>query len=217
MKLVPITLREANAFVVEHHRHHPPARGCRFCLGAEVDGRLVAVAVVARPRAKSYDPRTTCEVVRLASDGTRNACSFLYGAVRRVAQAMGFLKTLTYTLASEPGSSLRAAGFRESARIKGRSWSRPKRERVDRHPLQDKIRWEGQRMNVDSMERAQQAAQAVITDLRGSLCLKVVVKASKTPGHRTDESHYHDAGTLGLGCLPGLSSGCDRARSMEFA
>jgi len=142
VKLIPLTLREANAFVTLHHRHHPPARGCRFCLGAELDGQLVGVAIVGRASSKAYDPREVCEVTRAATDGTRNANSFLYAACRRAAQAQGYLRCLTYTLTSESGASLRAAGWRKVAEIKGRSWSRPKRRRVDRHPLQDKFRWE---------------------------------------------------------------------------
>jgi len=144
VKLIVITLREANAFVKLHHRHHPPTRGCWFCQGAEVDGKLVAVAICARPKSKSFNWREVAEVTRVASDGYRNACSFLYGACRRIWQARGGLKTITYTLASEPGSSLRAAGFEEKARVKGRSWSCPSRPRTDGPPSQrqEKIRWE---------------------------------------------------------------------------
>lgn len=142
MKLVPLTLREANAFVALHHRHHPAARGCRFCLGAEIDGRLVAVAIVGRPVSRRLQSREVCEITRVASDGTRNACSFLYGAARRAAQALGYVRCLTYTLASESGSSLRAAGYRETARSRGGSWSRSTRPRTDHAPTSEKIRWE---------------------------------------------------------------------------
>src|SRR5205085_162982 len=33
LELVPLTLREANAFVAEHHRHAQPVRGCVAVVG----------------------------------------------------------------------------------------------------------------------------------------------------------------------------------------
>jgi hypothetical protein len=59
-----------------------------------------------------------------------------------VAVSPGYRKLGTYTLASEPGTSLKAAGWRLVGQVKGRSWDTPSRPRVDRHPTQDKIRWE---------------------------------------------------------------------------
>jgi len=78
----------------------------------------------------------------VATDGTRNACSMLYGAAWRAAKALGYRKLITYTLASEPGTSLRAAGWSVVGEVRGRSWSCASRPRVDKHPLQDKLRWE---------------------------------------------------------------------------
>jgi len=142
--LVPITLREANAFVERVHRHHGPSRGCRFCLAAAVGETIVGVAIAGRPVARRLDDGWTIEVTRLATDGTRNACSFLYAACRRVAQAMGYRRVLTYTLDSEGGVSLRAAGWDLVAASPGGSWSCASRPRVDTHPLQGKLRWEAQ-------------------------------------------------------------------------
>lgn len=51
------------------------------------------------------------EVTRLATDGTKNACSFLYSRAARAARAMGFDTIQTFILESEPGTSLRAAGW----------------------------------------------------------------------------------------------------------
>jgi hypothetical protein len=73
-----MTLREANAFIAEKHRHHGPARGCLFCLGASDGAAVVAVAIVGRPVSRHLQDGWTAEVVRLASDGSRNACSLLY-------------------------------------------------------------------------------------------------------------------------------------------
>jgi hypothetical protein len=142
LKLTPLTLREANAFVEQHHRHHGPARGCHFVVGASVGGSVVGVAIVGRPLARHLADGFTAEVVRLATDGTRNACSFLYGAAWRAARALGYRRLVTYTLATEPGESLRGAGWQVVAQTRGGSWSRAERPRVDIHPTQEKLRWE---------------------------------------------------------------------------
>ena len=83
----------------------------------------------------------TVEITRLATDGTRNACSALYGACCREARRRGYRRVVTYTLATESGASLRASGFRPSAHVKGRQWDTPARRRFHR-PTPDRIRWE---------------------------------------------------------------------------
>lgn len=106
-----ISLREANEFVAEHHRHHGPQWGHKYSLAAYKDGQLVGVAIVGRPSARKLDDGKTLEVTRLATDGTRNACSCLYAAAWREARKRGYSKIITYILESEPGTSLRAAGW----------------------------------------------------------------------------------------------------------
>lgn len=101
--LTPITLREANAFVAVHHRHHGPARGCIMCVAASDWTGVHAVAIVGRPVARMLDDGWTAEVVRLASDGARNACSMLYAASWRATRALGYRRLVTYTLPSEGG------------------------------------------------------------------------------------------------------------------
>lgn len=142
MILRPVTFREACAFVDRLHRHHQPPRGHKFSVGATDLGRLVGVAMVGRPVARNLDDGTTAEVLRVCTDGTPNACSLLYGAAARAAKAMGYRRILTYTLLEEGGASLRAAGWLPTARVPGRSWSCPSRPRDDKHPLDDKLRWE---------------------------------------------------------------------------
>lgn len=137
-----IGLDEANAFVIQHHRHHKPVIGHVFSLGAAREGAIVGVAIVGRPVARGRDDGVTAEVTRLATDGTKDACSFLYGAAARAAFALGFKRIGTYILASEPGTSLSAAGWRQIAEVRGRSWSTPSRPRVDKHPTQDKLLFE---------------------------------------------------------------------------
>lgn len=136
-----VSLAEANAFVAERHRHHKPVVGHLFSLGAVLDGRLVGVAIVGRPVARLRDDGKTAEVTRLCTDGTPNACSFLYGAAARAAFALGFKRIGTYILASEPGTSLTAAGWRQIGEVRGKRWSCPSRPRAE-HPVQPKLLFE---------------------------------------------------------------------------
>lgn len=143
LTVVPITLREANAFVARHHRHHKPARGCRFCVAvASEDGLVRGVAVAGRPVARLADDGWTLEVTRVCTDGTANACSKLYGACRRAAFALGYRRVITYTLPAEGGASLRGAGWLLLGVAGGGSWSRRERPRVDAHPIEQKTLWE---------------------------------------------------------------------------
>lgn len=142
LSVVPIELAEANAFVAQHHRHHKPVVGHRFSLAAAVEGKIVGVAIVGRPVARGNQDGWTVEVNRVATDGTDNACSFLYGAARKAAFALGYTRIITYTLPEEGGASLRGAGFKLLGIRGGGSWTTPSRPRVDKHPLQEKLLWE---------------------------------------------------------------------------
>lgn len=139
---VRIDLGEANAFVAKHHRHHRPVVGHLFSLGAALGDEIVGVAIVGRPVARSRDDGQTVEVTRLCTDGTKNACSFLYGACARAAFALGYKRIGTYILASESGTTLKASGWKLIGEVKGRSWTTPSRPRVDKHPLQNKLLFE---------------------------------------------------------------------------
>lgn len=149
MRIRPVTLTEARRFVGEHHRHNLPPRGHLFSVGVEVDGALVGVAIASRPVARMLDDGRTVEVVRTCTDGTRNANSMLYGAIVRAAKALGYERAFTYTLAEEPGSSLKATGWRVDAELPARaSWSCPSRHRDQedlfgnvRRPPGPKVRW----------------------------------------------------------------------------
>ncbi len=142
MNICPITLAEANAFVLLHHRHHKPVPGAKFSVAVEQDGEICGVAVVGRPVSRHLDNGWTLEVNRCATDGTRNACSMLYGAARRAAFAMGYRRLITYTLPEEGGASLRGAGWHCIGERGGGSWNCRTRPRVDTHPLQRKLLWE---------------------------------------------------------------------------
>lgn len=142
LHVVPLDLASANAFVAKVHRHHGEVVGHKFSLGASKDGEIVGVAIIGRPVARGRDDGWTLEVTRLATDGTRNACSFLYGAAAKAAFALGYRRIGTYILASEPGTSLSAAGWRQIGEVNGRSWSCKSRPRVDKHPTLDKLLFE---------------------------------------------------------------------------
>ena len=140
--LVPITFAEANEFVKEHHRHHGKVAGHKFSVAAAKEGVIVGVAIVGRPVSRYLDDGWTLEVNRLCTDGTRNACSFLYAAAWRAARAMGYKKLVTYILESESGTSLRAAGWRCVGQAGGLRWTGRSRPRVDLYPAQMKLRFE---------------------------------------------------------------------------
>ncbi len=142
MTLTTVPLAEANAFVERLHRHHKPVVGHKFSLGAVLDEQLVGVVIVGRPVSRMRDDGRTLEVTRLCTDGTRNACSFLYGAAAKACFAIGYQRIGTYTLPSEGGASLRASGWRLIGERGGGSWSRPSRRRVDKAPLEQKWLWE---------------------------------------------------------------------------
>lgn len=142
LRLCPISLEEANAFVTALHRHHPPVQGHKFSLGAAQGEKLVGVAIIGRPVARMRDDGLTLEVTRLCTDGTRNACSFLYGAAARAAFALGFKRIGTYTLPNEGGASLRASGWKLIGERGGGEWTRPSRPREAASAPQTKLLWE---------------------------------------------------------------------------
>lgn len=134
LRIVPITLREAQAFVTGNHRHCEPPRGWKFGAGLSCAGALVGVATAGRPVAKAIQNSEplTVEINRTCTDGTRNANSMLYGAIWRAARALGYTRAITYTQGNECGASLRAAGFvrvKDIAPVAG--WDRPGRPRAD--------------------------------------------------------------------------------------
>ena len=111
LEIRPISIRAANAFVEQNHRHHGVKTGCRFAIACYEGGQLHGVAICSNPVARNADDGLTLEVARLCTDGTRNACSKLYGACARIARDMGFRKVQTYILESEDGTSLKASGW----------------------------------------------------------------------------------------------------------
>lgn len=143
LRVIPLTLAQLNEYVEKHHRHHKKVQGHRFSLGA-VNEHMVGACSVGRPVARGCDPYLTAEVTRLVTDGTRNACSLLYSAAARACRAMGFKRIQTYILDNEPGTSLKASGWRMDGVTAGGDWNHSEANagtrRVDQ-PQGPKQRW----------------------------------------------------------------------------
>ena len=142
LELVPITLKEANFFVEQHHRHHKPVTGHKFSIAASDGEKIVGVAIVGRPVSRYLDDGWTLEVNRLCTDGTKNACSFLYSAAWRAAKNMRYKKLITYILQSENGASLKASGWKCVGEAGGKRWTGKRRPEVDLYPAQMKLKFE---------------------------------------------------------------------------
>ena len=147
----PITLKEANAFVKEHHRHHDTVTGCKFSEElyqiCDKETTLIGVAICGRPVSRILDDGLTLEINRLCvEEKEKNACSMLYGACCRIAKAMGYKKVITYILESESGVSLKASNFTlEDSCCGGAQWTgRRTAEHLSnkkRPPAEQKQRW----------------------------------------------------------------------------
>jgi hypothetical protein len=142
MVIYPCRLDDANLFIIQYHRHHGTVQGCKFCLSISDDEKVRGVVVVGRPVARMLDDGLTLEVTRCCTDGVKNGCSMLYSAAWRATRALGYKKLVTYTLNDESGVSLSAAGWKKIGECGGGSWGRKDRPRIDKHPLQKKIKWE---------------------------------------------------------------------------
>lgn len=138
----PITFRAAAEYVNKFHRHHKASVGCKFCICVKDDkGNIHGVAICGRPVSRHFDNGATLEINRVCTDGTKNACSMLYGACCRIAKAMGYKKVITYTLQSENGASLKASNFYCAGEAGGTHWT-GKRNKGQDIPAEMKIRWE---------------------------------------------------------------------------
>lgn len=143
LELQPITFDEACMFIAQHHRHHLPPQGWRFGIAVNDGTEVVGVVTVGRPVARRLDNGWTLEVTRCCvKEGTPNAASMLYAAAWRAARALGYKRLITYVLASETGTSVKAAGWKVVGQAGGGSWNVPSRPRVDKAPTGKKMLWE---------------------------------------------------------------------------
>lgn len=148
----PITLKAANAYVAQNHRHNQPTSGHKWSIACYDGERLCGVAICGQPISRHQDDGRTIEARRVCTDGTHNACSKLYGACARIAKEFGYERIITYTLETESGASLRASGWTECGIGGGGDWNVPSRPRevvqmtlfgeIEKYPSCRKRRWE---------------------------------------------------------------------------
>lgn len=147
LRIEPIRFGLAKAFVAEHHEHCRPPAGWKFGASCWNGPSLVGVVMVGRPVARMIDASEVVEVNRLCLDRDmapelrHNASSMLYGHAAKEARRRGFQKIITYTLESESGHSLVAAGWKVDGKTAGGGWSRPGRPRGANTPTEPKTRW----------------------------------------------------------------------------
>lgn len=160
LELAPVTLRQARAFVFDHHRHHPKVTGGLFAVallrwipGSQAGPELVGVAIGGRPVAGGLQDGRTLEVLRCCVlPGMPNGCSMLYRALVRAGEALGYRRFITYTLETEHARSLKAAGFTAVAITRGGAWSREARRRPRADHEGRKVRWEVEPASAKSAE-----------------------------------------------------------------
>ena len=141
LHIVPIHIKDAKEFVGRTHRHNIPPVGGKFAISCYDDDRLCGVAICGRPVARYSNDGFTLEIYRNCTDGTRNACSKIYGACIQVARAMGYRKVVTYTLESENGASLRASNFKFDGLSGGKEWTGIRKRNYYISPEEMKNRW----------------------------------------------------------------------------
>ncbi len=151
LRITPITQKLAKRFVAEHHRHNEAPITSVFQVGVSVDDELVGVVMVGLPKARMACDGKTLEVNRTCTLGTRNANSMLYGAAAKVAKYLGWERLITYTLPTESGSSLKAAGWKSLGTIDAKGSWQQKRGKgayqydlfgARRMPVGPKCKWE---------------------------------------------------------------------------
>ena len=140
LRIIPCTYKFASDYVNRYHRHHNAPVGCKFCIAVSDGEDIHGVAICGRPLSRYLDNGYTCEVLRVCTDGTYNACSMLYGACCRIAKAMGYTKIITYTLISENGASLKASGFTNEGLAGGVMWTGERSKNIAL-PHEMKNRW----------------------------------------------------------------------------
>lgn len=143
-----ITQADAFAFIDRHHEHNERPQGWRFGAAIYNGPTLLGVVTVGRPVSRRIDQTHVVEVTRLCLDRrlsaglAEHACSKLYAWAAREAEKRGHARIITYTLTSESGTSVQAAGWqRDAATPASKGWSRRTRQRTTPTPTEAKVRW----------------------------------------------------------------------------
>jgi hypothetical protein len=145
VRIVPVTLAEANMYIAHFHRHNGALPSSKFaCAAITRDGQVQGVAVAGLCKARELMARDTLEINRVCTaDGAeKNLCSMLYAACLRAGKALGYRRFVTYTLEAESGVSLRASGWTPVSTWSGGKWSELRGTGSDRHDTGPKVRWE---------------------------------------------------------------------------
>jgi hypothetical protein len=89
MKIFPISVEDAEAFLAKHERHYkaPVETLCAIAVGEEVDGVIHGAAILGR-RADG-----DAELAHIYVDGASQGYTLLYGACWRALKALGYEKT----------------------------------------------------------------------------------------------------------------------------
>lgn len=146
---LPITFKHAKEYVNKYHRHNTAPQGHKFSIGlmSPIDEEVIGVVIASVPKSRilAQDPYML-EINRCCSNAYyENVCSKLYSLAVKAGRSMGYRRFITYTLESEPGSSLKAVGFRPDGIVPSShgGWDSPSRPRkkAARYPEGKKVRW----------------------------------------------------------------------------
>lgn len=148
LQVRPATLKAAMKWCATVHRRLPRLQGGLWAVSAARGCDVVGFAIVGVPRARMLAARGWLEVARVAvlpgdaaPSGNKGACSVLYAACARAARGMCAAGLITYTHLDEPGTSLRAAGWRDAGLTDGGEWDRDGRPRQLALDPEQKRRW----------------------------------------------------------------------------
>ena len=154
MKIVPLSLKEANEFVEKHHRHNKRVVTHKFSIGLEQDGKIIGVGIAGIPIARLLNDRKTLELRRVCViPGHANGCSKLMARMKQIGQLMGYEKIITYTLQKESVSSLRAVNARQVAKVVGGQWNRKDRP-TNYQAVCDEPKWRWELQNEKKKSEA---------------------------------------------------------------
>lgn len=142
LEIFPIRQKAAKLWVNQTHRHLSAPRGDLFRTSLLNAGEVCAVGIAGRP-CRMLDDGRTVEISRISSVAppTVNACTRLYSRLVKAGRALGYIRFISYTLPSEPGTSLRAAGFEFAGVSNGGEFDRPSRRRNPVQQSGPKNRW----------------------------------------------------------------------------
>ena len=141
LELRPCDYLTACDFVRMNHRHNKAPAGHKYSIACYEGERLCGVCMVGRPVGRYMDDGMTLEVNRCCTDGTRNACTILYGAAIRAAKALGYKRIITYTRESEPGTSLKASNWIKDGEAGKAYWTGQRYQQLEIDIGEKKVRW----------------------------------------------------------------------------